>query len=66
MMREPPISTPCTNVCTIEARTGLCAGCGRTPAEIARWREMSEAERRAVMSKLPARIAAARHDSPED
>jgi predicted Fe-S protein YdhL (DUF1289 family) len=34
---------------------GVCVGCCRTLDEIARWSGMSEAERSAVMSGLPAR-----------
>lgn len=49
------IESPCTNVCTLDARTGLCLGCGRTIEEIARWSAMSEAERARVMAELPGR-----------
>jgi predicted Fe-S protein YdhL (DUF1289 family) len=34
---------------------GLCAGCWRTLDEIARWGTMSDTEREAVMTALPAR-----------
>jgi predicted Fe-S protein YdhL (DUF1289 family) len=53
-----PMQTPCIKVCVLDARTGLCAGCGRTIAEIAAWSGMSEAERARIMAELPARIAA--------
>ena len=56
------LETPCVNICTLEARTGLCLGCGRTIDEIARWSSMSAAERTRVMTELPARRAAARHE----
>jgi predicted Fe-S protein YdhL (DUF1289 family) len=49
------ISSPCTKVCTIDPRTGLCGGCGRTLDEIAQWGSLSEAERRRVMAELPQR-----------
>ena len=49
--------TPCTTVCMIDPRTGLCFGCGRTLAEIAQWHRMESAERLAVMALLPARMA---------
>ena len=52
----PIIESPCVNICRIER--GLCAGCGRTAAEIARWGDTTDADRRAVMSELPARLAA--------
>ncbi|AXK80643.1 DUF1289 domain-containing protein [Pseudolabrys taiwanensis] len=54
------IETPCTKVCTIDAQTRLCRGCGRTIDEIAAWGTMSAAERRRVMDELPARVAQGR------
>jgi predicted Fe-S protein YdhL (DUF1289 family) len=56
LSREPsPILSPCIQVCAIDPATGLCAGCGRTLDEIARWSSMSEQERARVMQQLPAR-----------
>jgi len=52
-----PIQTPCINVCTMDAASGLCSGCGRTLDEIARWAAMSDAERAAVMGRLEDRKA---------
>lgn len=37
--------TPCVGICRMDAN-GLCAGCRRTLAEIARWRTLSNDERR--------------------
>jgi uncharacterized protein len=51
------IESPCIKVCTLEARSGRCLGCGRTVEEIARWSAMSDAERTRVMGELPARLA---------
>jgi predicted Fe-S protein YdhL (DUF1289 family) len=51
------LETPCINICLLDAETGLCLGCGRTIDEIARWSAMSDRERRAVMTALPARKA---------
>jgi predicted Fe-S protein YdhL (DUF1289 family) len=51
------VLTPCIKVCVIEAVSGLCAGCGRSLAEIGGWLGFSDAERRAVMAVLPARLA---------
>jgi len=53
------IETPCTEVCTLDPRTGLCRGCGRTGDEIAGWSRMTPAERRRIMADLPARQATA-------
>ena len=49
------METPCVNICLLDAAAGLCAGCGRTMEEIARWSALSDAERRAIMAALPAR-----------
>jgi predicted Fe-S protein YdhL (DUF1289 family) len=53
------ISTPCIKICTIDAVSRLCAGCGRTLDEIASWGAMSESERLALMRTLPDRLAKA-------
>ena len=52
------IESPCTKVCTLDARSGLCLGCGRNIEEIARWSVMSAAERVRIMDELPGRLAA--------
>lgn len=49
------ISSPCVKICVMFPDRDLCAGCYRTLEEIALWGRMSEAERKAVMSALPAR-----------
>jgi len=51
------LTSPCTRVCRIDGASGLCAGCGRTLDEIARWRAMDEAERLRVCAQLPGRMA---------
>jgi predicted Fe-S protein YdhL (DUF1289 family) len=53
------IETPCIAVCIIDPRTSLCLGCGRTLPEIARWHRIENAERLAIMARLPARMAEA-------
>jgi uncharacterized protein len=50
------ISSPCTQVCTIDTATGLCVGCGRTSDEIGLWLSLSEEERLRIMGELPARL----------
>jgi uncharacterized protein len=50
------LETPCINVCLLDDETGTCVGCGRTLAEIAAWATMNDAERRAIMAALPARM----------
>ena len=44
---ETPVS-PCIGVCRMDA-DGLCVGCRRTLAEIARWGTMSNDDRRRWM-----------------
>lgn len=51
-------SSPCVRICAIDPATGLCEGCLRTLQEIADWARMSEAERLAIMAKLPERSTA--------
>jgi uncharacterized protein len=58
-----PISSPCTKVCTIDPRSKLCLGCGRTLTEIAEWASLAEPERQRIMAELPARRSAARADN---
>jgi predicted Fe-S protein YdhL (DUF1289 family) len=50
------IETPCVKVCTLDARSGQCLGCGRTIDEITRWAAMSASERSRVMGELPSRL----------
>ena len=49
------VLSPCTGVCTL-GDDGLCEGCLRTTAEIARWPQMNDDERLRLMeSTLPGR-----------
>ena len=51
------VLSPCIGVCTLD-EDGLCDGCHRTSHEIARWLQMSDAERLRVMETvLPEREA---------
>jgi uncharacterized protein len=56
-MNVRSMETPCVKICTLDARSGLCLGCGRTIEEIARWSGMSDTERSHVIAELPARLA---------
>ena len=53
------IQSPCIKLCTIDVRTHLCMGCGRTLDEVASWSTFSAAQRAQVMAELPARMAEA-------
>jgi predicted Fe-S protein YdhL (DUF1289 family) len=57
------IESPCVKICTLDARSGLCLGCGRTIDEIAHWTAMGAAERARVMGKLPGRLAGRRAET---
>jgi predicted Fe-S protein YdhL (DUF1289 family) len=52
------IETPCIKVCTLDARMGVCLGCGRTIDEIARWANMNTSERSKIMGELSSRLVA--------
>ena len=52
------VLSPCIGVCSLDD-DGLCAGCHRTTAEIARWSQMGDDERLRLMETvLPVREAA--------
>lgn len=55
-MTSVTVSTPCRRLCAIDPGRGLCAGCGRTRAEIAAWGGLTEPERRRIMAALPERL----------
>ncbi|PRD41512.1 DUF1289 domain-containing protein [Phyllobacterium phragmitis] len=50
------IESPCILVCSIDANTGYCFGCGRTIDEIGAWTMMTPERRREISTKLPARL----------
>jgi predicted Fe-S protein YdhL (DUF1289 family) len=52
------VTSPCTKVCTIDPRSGLCHGCGRTLHEIAQWMSLPEGERQRIVAELPRRLGA--------
>jgi predicted Fe-S protein YdhL (DUF1289 family) len=54
------IESLCVKICTLDARFGLCLGCGRNIDEIARWTAMTTTDRARVMDELPARLTAHR------
>ncbi|MGL4960910.1 MAG: DUF1289 domain-containing protein [Inquilinus sp.] len=62
----PPIVSPCIGVCTLEAGTGLCAGCLRTTEEIAAWRDADNAWRLATLQRLKERRRARGRTSAAD
>lgn len=57
--QDEPAPSPCVRICVVDPERQVCRGCHRTLDEIAAWRGMDEAGRRAVLAELPARRAAA-------
>jgi uncharacterized protein len=53
------ISSPCIKICAIDRASRLCAGCGRSLDEIARWGTLPEVQRLEIMRALPERMRAA-------
>ncbi len=51
------VKSPCVEVCRMSLAKDTCEGCYRTLEEIARWRDMSDAEREAVLSAVALRRA---------
>lgn len=49
--------SPCTRICVLDIETGWCLGCGRSGDEVGSWVLMSNAERIALNTVLPARLA---------
>jgi len=58
-----PVRSPCTSVCRLDPRTGLCEGCLRTIDEIAAWSSMSDEAKRAVWVQLRLRRTQQRKES---
>ena len=59
------IESPCTKVCVMDAENRYCLGCKRTLGEVARWSEMTDAERATIMAQLPVRRSASESDIAE-
>ena len=53
------VDSPCVEVCRMDPARDVCAGCWRTLDEIARWRDMSDAEKRSVLAVIAVRRSAA-------
>ena len=55
MHAVPPVPSPCTNVCRMDAASGLCLGCQRTIDEIVAWSTMPDPAKRAVWALIEQR-----------
>lgn len=60
LSHPPPriFDSPCKSVCRIDPRFDWCVGCKRTRAEIKAWATASDAQKKAILERLPARRAA--------
>jgi len=64
---QAPVRSPCISVCVLDpAGTNVCTGCGRTLDEVAAWSTMYDRERREVVARCPARLAALRARNARD
>ena len=43
------VESPCTSVCDIDPKNGLCKGCSRTKEEIFGWLRYSDSDKRQVL-----------------
>jgi uncharacterized protein len=59
---RPVIESPCNRVCTLDPASGLCLGCGRSLDEIARWTQMTDAERARIVAELSCRSTGRRRN----
>lgn len=50
-----PAPSPCINVCTMNAATGLCDGCLRTLDEIVQWGSAAESYKQTVWLEIKRR-----------
>ena len=46
------IDSPCNDICTIDAQSNLCIGCGRTQDEIAGWVYYTENQKIKLLKDL--------------
>ena len=46
------IDSPCNDICSIDSKSGLCSGCGRTQDEIINWSNYSNKQKTIVLNKL--------------
>jgi predicted Fe-S protein YdhL (DUF1289 family) len=51
------IDSPCNKICTLNAEN-VCVGCGRSRDEIGGWTQFSVGEKRRVLERAKARLAA--------
>ncbi len=58
------VTSPCINICRMDARDGWCEGCLRTLDEIALWGGLDASARRHIWQQLSTRRAQRRAARP--
>ncbi len=56
LSHNPPMESPCVNICLMDPESGLCSGCGRSLDEIGQWLRLDDNERQRIMAELPDRM----------
>ncbi|MBX9739009.1 MAG: DUF1289 domain-containing protein [Beijerinckiaceae bacterium] len=46
------ISSPCVQICTLDAAGVACLGCGRSIDEISRWTILTSAEKLEILARI--------------
>jgi predicted Fe-S protein YdhL (DUF1289 family) len=49
------LNSPCTNICKMDASSGLCQGCLRTLDEITAWSRLDDAGRSEILTNIAKR-----------
>ncbi|NTV68514.1 MAG: DUF1289 domain-containing protein [Azonexaceae bacterium] len=61
------ITSPCTNICKMDASNGLCQGCFRTIDEITAWSRLDDPARLRILADIDRRrLAQTPQPSPRD
>lgn len=56
-MSKEAVPSPCILVCTLDPRTDICLGCGRTLDEIAEWASVPRARQLEIVRMAARRLA---------
>ncbi|MBA4040451.1 DUF1289 domain-containing protein [Sphingorhabdus pulchriflava] len=54
MTFRPP--SPCQQICTLDASSSVCTGCGRTIGEIAEWGRATASRQQEIVRRSSARM----------
>ena len=46
------IESPCTGICQLNLKSGLCKGCNRTVEEIIGWIRSSDTDKKKILLKI--------------